>query len=195
MDMRSMIRLVEGAGAPAVAGGPNLDKAFVAKLRKRFREGGFYGEYEPPEDDAELVAHAAQVIRTIDHLCGISPSMTIFREEHRPKDTIRNPGTLGVYWSWNASAAHGVYGVEHGSAVHGAATKLVVAFYEADVLPSAVDWVATVAANLAIPDEKEINLREGATVSLEVLYLPGNKEVPMGSKPATITNITQYDNM
>ena len=171
---------------------PNVDPGFIKAVRKRLKTGQQFGDYQAPAQDADLDQAIHQALKQIDYMAGIGATMTVYREELRPKVDIKNPGTLGIYWCWHAASAKAYYGQEFAADIHGK-QKLTTVCYEATVASKDIDWVSTVVANLAMSDEREITLRDGAVVTLVVAYV-GNKEIPLKGL-AHISNIGRYDNI
>jgi GNAT superfamily N-acetyltransferase/2'-5' RNA ligase len=66
-----------------------------------------------------------------------------------------NPDNFGKFWSWEENAAQ-PYNAMGGAAL----------VFKGTVVPGQVDWLATAYCNLAAPEEAEIRLIEGTTVSI-----------------------------
>lgn len=66
-------------------------------------------------------------------------------------------GKLGIWWTYCEGNAEAQWGEHHGDSV-------TLYGY---VSPEDVDWDETIRANLFIPDEKELTLKEGATIELD----------------------------
>lgn len=68
-------------------------------------------------------------------------------------------GKLGVYWTYARDNAEAQWGFDEPD------TQTVTLF--GHVSPDDVDWNKTVSANLRFPEEKELNLKDGAVIELD----------------------------
>jgi hypothetical protein len=171
---------------------PNISPAFIKAVRRRLKTGQHFGDYMSPKQDDALAQAIRMAFQRINTLAGIGTTMTVYREELRPRADVRDPGTLGIYWCWHAGSAKAHYGQEMATEIHKKQNTITVC-YEASVASKDIDWVSTVAANLAMVDEKEITIRQNAKVTLLTAFV-GSKTIPLRGA-AYITDIGQYDNI
>lgn len=108
-------------------------------------------------------------------------SILVYREIQAPKDWIQKGGltnrALGIYWSWDESAAE----------AHWAGTGGVNYLIKAEVALKDINWVATLAKNVDVSlgeEEKEIEINPYARVKLHGVYERNYRhtgaEIPIG---------------
>lgn len=91
--------------------------------------------------------------------------MDVYRSELRPSAEIEDKdfSSVGACWSWHPSGA-GVCNHDNAYDQHGRDAEEVM--FEASVALHDIDWVQTMAKNLVLRNEKEINIRDSSTVEL-----------------------------
>ena len=88
-----------------------------------------------------------------DNMSHLTVPVRVYRAVGLASVESLNTDALGVYWSWSREGATAYY--SRGGDVY---------VLEGVVAPQDVDWLETTVANLAAPEEKEITLKEGATI-------------------------------
>jgi hypothetical protein len=183
--MRDIIALIESATLPF-----NLNDQFVAKVQAYLHE--HLGDWADDFPDLKLaIMQAWQLI----HDEGVPDNgvIEVYREELRPSEQIANHnyGTLGACWSWDANGA-GTCHHENAYDEHGRENVEAIVFI-GEVSLSDVEWVQTIAKNLVLKNEREINIRDGARVRLEGQYKAGARGYePLADQVYQISNINDF---
>jgi hypothetical protein len=187
MNMRDIIALIESATSfPAVS------PALIQQVRSRIKAGTHYGDYEVPEDDEELGDDIGSILFNISaNTFSVDGGIKLWRAEMRPRSDLTKNGvsTLGVFWAWQRDRAGAIYGSDYGSEIHSGKTYTGV--FEAVVPLTSINWPATIAANLAMPMEREVTLLQDSKVHL-VSVTVGKKVVAV-DRAVVIDNLTAYD--
>jgi hypothetical protein len=167
-----------------------LDDKLVAAVKARLMKGSFY-DYDMPSDESEFFDDVeAAYHKVLWNTLFKDNAVTIYRAELRPRG--RNFGSVGIYWSFRPEGAQAIYGHDHGPEIHGGAALREIVFMASAPITS-VDWIATFAANIAMPKELEITLKNNAPLTLEQAVV-GNRKTTLNIK-SFASNITQYDMM
>lgn len=142
------------------------------------RVGEYIGEHlsDWSEDFAkpeEMKSAVARWWNTLDAMASIDGNtIAVWRAELRPITEIEDDSypTIGCFWTWNANSAaicwHDNAAEEHGDAECAEVT------FEATVNFRDVNWVATVAKNLVLRNEREIMVNDGTKIMVRGIYAP-----------------------
>jgi hypothetical protein len=176
--MRDLINLVENFAMVPVT--PELTQ----KVRAMANNIAADIAADLPEDDEEFAEMLRAKLREIDAIGGIGERMGIARAELRPLDHIPNGLTsVGCHWSWHLGSAK-VYHHQTGEEEH-EGEELVDITIEAEVSLHDIDWVFTLATNLILPGEREITVRQGATVKITHVWDEDGMQHPAGYTEVT----------
>ena len=127
-------------------------------------------------DAPDLLEQIERVVQSIDREVGIGPVMHLARAELRPMRDIKNPTSIGAYWSWMEGKVYW----DHNARDHHEGKKLVDVTWSADVKFADILWERSIAANLVLPGEHEISVRNGAHVHVrEAFYQDGMKSLSL----------------
>lgn len=181
--MREWINLLE-SNTPFV-----LDDAFATAVHEYLEE-----HLADWADDFPDLKNDLQVMWDRIASAGIDGDrIEVYREELRPRDQIEdhNYGTLGACWSWDYSGARTCH---HDNAYDEYGRDNVEeVMFTATVALSDVDWVQTMAKNLVLKNEREINIRDGATVHVEEVSMPKDPgHMPSGEFEIDISNMSDF---
>lgn len=89
----------------------------------------------------------------------------VYREELRPAEQIAemNYGSIGACWSYDISGARTC---NHDNAYDEHGRDVVAVLFYGFVSVTDVDWVQTMAKNLVLIGEREINILDGASIEI-----------------------------
>lgn len=174
--MRHFINIVENAAL--VDGWQALwNDDFCEAVQKYIARN--LGDWVEDYDTAEFDEMVAGMLRTIWNFAVRGGTrMLVYRKELRPASQVDecNFGSVGQFWSWTEAGAQ-VCHHENGYGEHGDDIETVM--FEGTVDANDINWVATVAKNFILRNEREITVQADKTVAVERVFSHGDS-YPVG---------------
>lgn len=155
--------------------------------------GDWYDDFNDPEIIRDAVEAVALTIEANADLN--DRSITICRSELRPQEEIETAsfGSLGQFWSW---ADEGARVCHHDNAYDQFGREdLREIVFVAECPLDAINWVATIAKNLVLKNEREITVKSGSTVMVtDIMSCDTAGSVPhSGIVPMTVYGASDGD--
>lgn len=137
----------------------------IKKVKQIIKKISYNAWERLPENDIELEDLINQKLEEIDTISGIGSTMIITRSELRDERLIPNKiSSVGCHWSWHSDSSQ-VYDSDNATE-----KNLVNISLEGEIQFKDIDWVFTIATNLALPQEREIKVKLNSKVHLYTIY-------------------------
>jgi hypothetical protein len=132
------------------------------------------------EDFADLEDALETMWREIDEEGAPDASgIEVYREELRPSQQVaeRSYGSLGACWTWDLNCAATCH---HDNAYDSHGRDVEAIIFVATVPLKDVDWVQTMAKNLVLKNEREINIKDGTKLTVDGQMKPRTYRYEVG---------------